>query len=255
MTGSNVKRRLSSLSDEIARARTELSILREQLPSRTAVLEEARVRMLVAETPLADREFQVASDDHRRIERSVAEQEMAHRRAGRGAGQVSCSRSRSGRPGERGDGSPTRILIAEDEALIRLDLREMLEEEGYRGRGGGRRRRDRRPAGPRPAARPHRDGHQDARPGRPRRRRAHHRGEAVPRAHPHRVQPEGPGGAGRANRSHGLSRKTVPEERPGARDRHRRGALPGDPGPRGRRSGISPSAWRRARWSIGPRAC
>jgi AmiR/NasT family two-component response regulator len=29
------------------------------------------------------------------------------------------------------EGSPTRILIAEDEALIRLDLREMLEEEGY----------------------------------------------------------------------------------------------------------------------------
>jgi PleD family two-component response regulator len=28
-------------------------------------------------------------------------------------------------------GSPTRVLIAEDEALIRLDLREMLEEEGF----------------------------------------------------------------------------------------------------------------------------
>jgi response regulator NasT len=27
--------------------------------------------------------------------------------------------------------SPTRVLVAEDEALIRLDLREMLEEEGY----------------------------------------------------------------------------------------------------------------------------
>ena len=27
--------------------------------------------------------------------------------------------------------SPTRVLIAEDEALIRLDLKEMLEEEGY----------------------------------------------------------------------------------------------------------------------------
>jgi response regulator NasT len=27
--------------------------------------------------------------------------------------------------------APTRVLIAEDEALIRLDLREMLEEEGY----------------------------------------------------------------------------------------------------------------------------
>jgi hypothetical protein len=73
---SHVKRRLSSLSDEIARARTELSILREQLAFQDGVLEEARVRMLVAETPLADREFQVAADDHRRIERSVAEQEM-----------------------------------------------------------------------------------------------------------------------------------------------------------------------------------
>lgn len=29
------------------------------------------------------------------------------------------------------DESPRRVLIAEDEALIRLDLREMLEEEGY----------------------------------------------------------------------------------------------------------------------------
>ena len=27
--------------------------------------------------------------------------------------------------------APTRVLIAEDEALIRLDLREMLEEEGF----------------------------------------------------------------------------------------------------------------------------
>jgi response regulator NasT len=26
---------------------------------------------------------------------------------------------------------PIRVLIAEDEALIRLDLKEMLEEEGY----------------------------------------------------------------------------------------------------------------------------
>lgn len=74
MTG-NVKRRLSSLSDEITDVRTELAILREQLVFQEGVLEEARVRMLVAETPLADREFQVAADDHRRIERLVAEQE------------------------------------------------------------------------------------------------------------------------------------------------------------------------------------
>ncbi len=74
MTG-NVKRRLTSLSDEISGVRTELAILREQLMFQEGVLEEARVRMLVAETPLADREFQVAADDHRRIERLVAEQE------------------------------------------------------------------------------------------------------------------------------------------------------------------------------------
>jgi hypothetical protein len=74
MTG-NVKRRLSSLSDEISDVRTELSILREQLAFQDSILQEARVRMLVAETPLADREFQVAAEDHRRIERLVAEQE------------------------------------------------------------------------------------------------------------------------------------------------------------------------------------
>jgi response regulator NasT len=32
---------------------------------------------------------------------------------------------------EPGGGTARRVLIAEDEALIRLDLREMLEEEGY----------------------------------------------------------------------------------------------------------------------------
>src|SRR5687768_8937875 len=74
MTG-NVKRRLSSLSNEIANVKTELAILREQLVFQAGVLEETRVRMLVAETPLADREFRVASDDHRRVERLVGEQE------------------------------------------------------------------------------------------------------------------------------------------------------------------------------------
>ena len=32
----------------------------------------------------------------------------------------------------------TRVVIAEDEALIRLDLKEMLEEEGYSRRRRGR---------------------------------------------------------------------------------------------------------------------
>jgi response regulator NasT len=37
---------------------------------------------------------------------------------------------------------PLRVLVAEDEALIRMDLVEMLEEDGYTvvGQAGGRRR-------------------------------------------------------------------------------------------------------------------
>ena len=35
------------------------------------------------------------------------------------------------RPGQLMENRTTRILIAEDEAIIRLDLKEMLEEEGY----------------------------------------------------------------------------------------------------------------------------
>jgi len=34
-------------------------------------------------------------------------------------------------PAAEQDDTPTRVLIAEDEALIRLDLKEMLEEEGF----------------------------------------------------------------------------------------------------------------------------
>ncbi len=34
-------------------------------------------------------------------------------------------------PAVEQDDTPTRVLIAEDEALIRLDLKEMLEEEGF----------------------------------------------------------------------------------------------------------------------------
>jgi hypothetical protein len=71
----DVKRRLSLLAEEIARLRTEVAILREQLEFQTDVLEEARVRSLVAETPLADREFRQAAGDHRRIERAVLEAE------------------------------------------------------------------------------------------------------------------------------------------------------------------------------------
>ena len=70
-----VNSRLVSVSEEMDRARSEIEILREQLNFQDGVLEEARIRLLVAETPLADREFRIASDDHRRIERALRDAE------------------------------------------------------------------------------------------------------------------------------------------------------------------------------------
>ena len=37
----------------------------------------------------------------------------------------------SAQPGSTSTDEPVRIVLAEDEAIIRLDLRETLEEEGY----------------------------------------------------------------------------------------------------------------------------
>ena len=43
-----------------------------------------------------------------------------------------CPMAESSSPGSSSDAAPTRrVLVAEDEALIRLDLAEMLSEEGY----------------------------------------------------------------------------------------------------------------------------
>lgn len=65
----NIERRLRSLSDEIAGLRAELSVLEEQLVFQREVMDESRVKALVAETPLADREFRIAEDDFRRVQR------------------------------------------------------------------------------------------------------------------------------------------------------------------------------------------
>ena len=69
----NIERRLLSLSDEIAALRTELLVLGEQLVFQHDVMEDSRVKALVAETPLADREFRIAEDDFRRIQRVLDE--------------------------------------------------------------------------------------------------------------------------------------------------------------------------------------
>ena len=65
--------RLSALSEEISEEQTQLRILDEQVVFQQDVAEEARIRALVSETPLADREAREAADDLRRLIRSREE--------------------------------------------------------------------------------------------------------------------------------------------------------------------------------------
>lgn len=65
----HLEKTLSQIGDRLKSAREELRIVEEQLLFQMDVLEEAKTRMLVSETPLADREFRVARDDHERLAR------------------------------------------------------------------------------------------------------------------------------------------------------------------------------------------
>lgn len=61
MTGRHVERRLSEVHAQLMRAREELAIAQEQLDVVLESADEARIRSLVAETPLADHEWHDAS--------------------------------------------------------------------------------------------------------------------------------------------------------------------------------------------------
>ena len=63
----HIERSLSQVGERLTRAREELRIVEEQLLFQMDVLEEAKTRMLVSETPLADREFRIARDDYARL--------------------------------------------------------------------------------------------------------------------------------------------------------------------------------------------
>lgn len=63
----DIQKSLSQLGDRLTRAKEDLRIVEEQLLFQLDVLEEAKTRMLVAETPLADREYRVAREDHDRL--------------------------------------------------------------------------------------------------------------------------------------------------------------------------------------------
>jgi len=69
----DIAQRLRALSAEIATIQTEIGILEEQIAFQTEIADDARIRALVSETPIADRDAQVASGDLARIMRSRAD--------------------------------------------------------------------------------------------------------------------------------------------------------------------------------------
>ncbi len=66
----DIAQRLRALSAETATLQTEIGILEEQIAFQTEIADDARIRALVSETPIADRDAQVASGDLARIMRS-----------------------------------------------------------------------------------------------------------------------------------------------------------------------------------------
>jgi hypothetical protein len=67
-----IQKSLTELGDSLTRAREDLRIIDEQLLYQADVVEEAKTRMLVSETPIADREFRIARDDYERLVRERA---------------------------------------------------------------------------------------------------------------------------------------------------------------------------------------
>ncbi len=64
----NVEQAFAQIGDKLAKAREEIAVLEEQIFFQIDVLEEANTRMVISETPLAEREYRVAKQDHVRLE-------------------------------------------------------------------------------------------------------------------------------------------------------------------------------------------
>lgn len=65
----DVQKSLAQLGDKIAKARNDLRIIEEQILFQMDVVEETKTRMVVAETPLAEREHQIANEDYHRMQK------------------------------------------------------------------------------------------------------------------------------------------------------------------------------------------
>ncbi len=72
MSRSLIERRLVEVNRRLKQARHELVVLEEQLAALSEAAEEARVRALVSETPLADREHREAQKHAEAMARSRA---------------------------------------------------------------------------------------------------------------------------------------------------------------------------------------
>ena len=64
-----IRGQLDDLAARLARAQQELQVAREQVAFQSGVADDAQVRMVVAGTPLADREYREARDDLERLRR------------------------------------------------------------------------------------------------------------------------------------------------------------------------------------------
>ncbi len=62
-----IEEHLAEINARLDKERDELRIIEEQVVFQMDVVEEAKTRMLVSETPLADREYRVARDDYERM--------------------------------------------------------------------------------------------------------------------------------------------------------------------------------------------
>ena len=65
----DLQKALAQLGDRINKARNDLRIVEEQLLFQMDVVEETKTRMVVAETPIAEREYKEASDDYQRMQK------------------------------------------------------------------------------------------------------------------------------------------------------------------------------------------
>jgi len=72
MPRSLIQRRISEVHERLRRAREELAVVEEQLAVLVDTAEDARIRSLVSETPLATREYQEAQRQADAMARSRA---------------------------------------------------------------------------------------------------------------------------------------------------------------------------------------